>query len=839
MLKKEKKLKKTMKNFLKINKKYKLKTSKNILHGGSSLIYQEPGLKTAKSIKKSMHNEYSIFKNGIFNNYYDEFDLYIGKIVESIGKNKIKEDNNFLITHINPIEKKIIESKDEDDLIIVSTMFEDLLSLLPTLNKITHSNSNKIKTLKLNPINNLKTNIERELRELTDFKHTKSQHIPHPPENTSEISKSSGRARASTVKRRLPADPPLSMRKQKIALLKKIKQFDVTELIDIFSKMFDDDNFGVLMMNNKDLFIDINNLIDSLKLLEETHIINKNNNIIIKNAKKESLKSLKDTIEKKYVEIINHIERLNSTNTVSSKSAARGRSKSPSATRGRSKSPSASRGRSPPASAKSSVSKKNSDNTEYVLVLCQRKTGLSSNKMHYVEDKEIPKIEEYVKNHFGDKKTKIEYLTDMKGYTTNTRSTADYILELTSDKFLDVNGIKIKNEFIKLKKNSYSLIILNTCPLIFMNYDIIYKLLKPNGIMVFKKYPNEMPFEIESISAENNMKLKKIEELERFFIKDGNIYTKKNNISSENEISPSPPKEISPSRKRSLSREKSPPAKSAARGSSITFTNSLNTIDAKKIYEILKTIDLEINETVPDGNCYFYSIYDSLNSLSSILNINFLEMFENCIINKVPEKIKYIEEKSTKNTKEDKIKKNFVKKIRFYLAKCIKEGILTDLAMFDSRNTEFEHQTLYNQVMSLDLNSDDHYRMLFEYDFKDILNYANTLKEFKENYPTEKHFNDKIATITIEMNTTEEITDNYVGSIIASILNFILKKCKNQNGYILEIKSFTSDIEGMRFTNSNKANILREINENLKKKIIIIPVFKLDFAHYNSILFFK
>ena len=46
----------------------------------------------------------------------------------------------------------------------------------------------------------------------------------------------------------------------------------------------------------------------------------------------------------------------------------------------------------------------------------------------------------------------------------------------------------IVEEFIKKNINSYDLILLNTCPFMLMNFQMIYDLLKDDGLMVFTAY---------------------------------------------------------------------------------------------------------------------------------------------------------------------------------------------------------------------------------------------------------------------------------------------------------------------------------------------------------------
>ena len=47
-------------------------------------------------------------------------------------------------------------------------------------------------------------------------------------------------------------------------------------------------------------------------------------------------------------------------------------------------------------------------------------------------------------------------------------------------------------DFLNKNENSYSLIILNTCPFMLMKYEYIHKLLHDNGYMAFTIYPNDV-----------------------------------------------------------------------------------------------------------------------------------------------------------------------------------------------------------------------------------------------------------------------------------------------------------------------------------------------------------
>ena len=111
-----------------------------------------------------------------------------------------------------------------------------------------------------------------------------------------------------------------------------------------------------------------------------------------------------------------------------------------------------------------------------VLVLCQRK---SSQKDKYVQEDIVPQIEAYVKKVLGN--ATIEYLTD--GTSKDKKDFgADYKFALDNK--------KQSIDFIHQNKEKYDLIILNTCPLIFMIYKNIFDLLIPDGIMAIKTFGN-------------------------------------------------------------------------------------------------------------------------------------------------------------------------------------------------------------------------------------------------------------------------------------------------------------------------------------------------------------
>ena len=155
--------------------------------------------------------------------------------------------------------------------------------------------------------------------------------------------------------------------------------------------------------------------------------------------------------------------------------------------------------------------------TKEVLVLCQRKSGKIESRLYSSNDVEeliVPRINEIVQQQLGSD-TNIKYLTDMKGTMDGS---ADYNFSL------DSYNLEAK-EFISTHIGFYSLIILNTCPLVYMDFKIIYDLLKPGGIMSFNTFPNT--------SANVFLPEEKIREIDTLFENIGkNLYRKKQSAGS-------------------------------------------------------------------------------------------------------------------------------------------------------------------------------------------------------------------------------------------------------------------------------------------------------------------
>ena len=135
-----------------------------------------------------------------------------------------------------------------------------------------------------------------------------------------------------------------------------------------------------------------------------------------------------------------------------------------------------------------------------VLVLCQRKTGkrhpFSPDDKETVEETVTPIINGYIDTLMGTNTTNttIIYLTKI---TSEHPGTADY------DCLLRQRDSPCATNFIAEHGNSFDLIILQTCPFIYFDYDIIHSLLKPDGYLGLMVVPNK--WNIEQLSRTKNL----------------------------------------------------------------------------------------------------------------------------------------------------------------------------------------------------------------------------------------------------------------------------------------------------------------------------------------------
>ena len=126
------------------------------------------------------------------------------------------------------------------------------------------------------------------------------------------------------------------------------------------------------------------------------------------------------------------------------------------------------------------LTKQKGGETKKVLVLCQRKTGKTNITKLEVEVEVVPKITVLIQKLLGTDTTTI-YMTRMNKDTPGT-----------VDIDCNLDGItECSKEFIKEHRNSFDLIILQTCPIIFLNLNIITNLVKPGGMLGITSFPNK------------------------------------------------------------------------------------------------------------------------------------------------------------------------------------------------------------------------------------------------------------------------------------------------------------------------------------------------------------
>jgi hypothetical protein len=132
-----------------------------------------------------------------------------------------------------------------------------------------------------------------------------------------------------------------------------------------------------------------------------------------------------------------------------------------------------------------------------VLVLCQRKTGDPHNSKDYQTVKEdiVPKINILVDALLQHKPHTIEYLSSLEG--DHKEGTVDIKGFLQADSTLTFETKTLSTrDFVDENEGTYALILLNTCPFMFMDFDLIYQLLAADGLMVFSAFPRAISSKI-------------------------------------------------------------------------------------------------------------------------------------------------------------------------------------------------------------------------------------------------------------------------------------------------------------------------------------------------------
>uniref|UniRef100_A0A6C0LB36 Methyltransferase n=1 Tax=viral metagenome TaxID=1070528 RepID=A0A6C0LB36_9ZZZZ len=116
-----------------------------------------------------------------------------------------------------------------------------------------------------------------------------------------------------------------------------------------------------------------------------------------------------------------------------------------------------------------------------VLVLCQRKNGKSGS--FDVEDTTVPLIHIMLDHFFPGQEYSVEYMSAM-ATVEHSEESVDYAFNL---KHNEPKAI----EFVQTHLKYYSLVLLNTCPFLGMNYEMIKEIMTDNGRLVASAFPTK------------------------------------------------------------------------------------------------------------------------------------------------------------------------------------------------------------------------------------------------------------------------------------------------------------------------------------------------------------
>ena len=126
-----------------------------------------------------------------------------------------------------------------------------------------------------------------------------------------------------------------------------------------------------------------------------------------------------------------------------------------------------------------------------ILVICQRKGGLSSNIGLYknVKNTVVPIIESLATEMLSSGSHVTHYLSDLSGLSH--LQTKSFTNEVDFDLILDHDSNNEKGKkFIDSHQQYYDLVVLKTCPFRLILYDILFGLLKHDGLVVFSAINN-------------------------------------------------------------------------------------------------------------------------------------------------------------------------------------------------------------------------------------------------------------------------------------------------------------------------------------------------------------
>ena len=166
-----------------------------------------------------------------------------------------------------------------------------------------------------------------------------------------------------------------------------------------------------------------------------------------------------------------------------------------------------------------------------VLVLCQRKNGKAGS--FDVKDKTVPLIHNMLDHFFPGQHYSVEYMSAM-ATVERSEDSVDYPFNLKDDEPRAM-------DFVEQHQKFYSLVLLNTCPFLGMNYKLIEEIMTDDGRLVLSAFPGKSGLDesyyawmFEGLMQENSTSTNP-RDLFNFFTRteaDGPIYVFKKKVDS-------------------------------------------------------------------------------------------------------------------------------------------------------------------------------------------------------------------------------------------------------------------------------------------------------------------
>jgi hypothetical protein len=152
------------------------------------------------------------------------------------------------------------------------------------------------------------------------------------------------------------------------------------------------------------------------------------------------------------------------------------------------------------------------------LILCQRKSSTLANDKDDVEQT-VDAINTYVGANFGED-VDIEYLTTHEQHPGGRANISNY----SADYKFALNDNSEAKQFVENNAGIYDGIILNTCAVNYMKYDMIATLLKSGGFLLIKTFAPE--------DTDGEKNLKKVAFLPITLMKIKQFFTQQNDYGS-------------------------------------------------------------------------------------------------------------------------------------------------------------------------------------------------------------------------------------------------------------------------------------------------------------------